>query len=42
MKGNVKDGERDGLHEEYYENGQLDYKSCYDNGKEVDMSRCEK
>ena len=42
VKVNYKDGEWDGLWESYHENGKLLSTSCYDNGEEVDMSRCEK
>ena len=33
IKGSYKDGEKDGLWEEYYENGQLEIKSSYKDGK---------
>ena len=37
-----KDGKLDGLKERYRENGQLESRLCYKNGKEVHMSYCYK
>ena len=35
-KANFKDGEKDGLSESYPENGQVDEKGIYKDGKEID------
>ena len=38
---NWKDGELNGLYENYYENGQEKFSpKCYQNDKEVDISKC--
>jgi len=42
MRGNLKIGKQDGLREYYHENGQLKFKNCYKNGRDADMSYCEK
>jgi len=41
VKVNYKGGEKHGLHEVYLRSGRS-YKFCYKNGKETDMSYCEK
>jgi TonB family protein len=41
IKENYKDGNRDGLFESYYKNGQFKQDYCFKNNEKVDMSYCD-